>query len=50
MSNETYLIPEALLKAVHDYLMNRPMREVEPLVTALRNVDKKEAADVRAIV
>jgi hypothetical protein len=42
MSNETYLIPEALLKAVHDYLMNRPMREVEPLVTALRALEPQK--------
>ena len=38
------LSPETV-QAVHDYLMTRPMREVEALVTAIRNakpVEQKE--------
>lgn len=39
---QQYLVPESLLRALHDYLLARPMREVESLVTALRNADKHE--------
>ena len=39
-----HLIPVALLQALHDYLMTRPMVEVEPMVTALRNCQPMPAA------
>jgi hypothetical protein len=31
-------VPSDLLAAIHDYLMTRPMREVETLVAALRSL------------
>lgn len=31
-----FLVPKELMQAVHDYLLSRPMREVEPLVSSLR--------------
>lgn len=37
-----YLIPESLIKAIHDYLLSQPMRQVEGLVGALRNVPKHD--------
>jgi len=50
MNDQKYLVSESLLRAIHEYLILRPMREVEPLVTALRNVDKKESSDVHTAV
>jgi len=38
-------IPEQLARALHDYLLTRPMREVEGLVGALRQCQPKEEAD-----
>ena len=38
-------LPSELVQAIHDYLMTRPMREVEALVAAIRNakpVEQKE--------
>ena len=38
-------LPSDLVQAIHDYLMTRPMREVEALVAAIRNakpVEQKE--------
>jgi hypothetical protein len=32
------VIDDALVKAIHDYLMSKPMREVEGLVNALRAI------------
>ena len=32
-------IPADLAQAIHDYLTQRPMREVEPLVQALRQAE-----------
>lgn len=40
-----YILSESLLRALHDYLLTRPMREVESLVTALRNADKHESKE-----
>lgn len=40
-----YIIPAGLMQAIHDYLMSRPMREVEGLVVELR----KAADDNRSI-
>lgn len=39
-----HLIPPSLLQGLHDYLMIRPMGEVEPLVTALRQCKPVPAA------
>lgn len=41
MENQ-YLIQESLLQAIHDYLLSQPMRQVEGLVGALRNVQKHD--------
>lgn len=35
-------LPTELVQAIHDYLMTRPMREVEALVTAIRNAKPAE--------
>lgn len=35
-------IPSDLLQALHDYLMARPMREVEGLVAGIRQCKPKE--------
>jgi len=35
-------LPPELAQAIHDYLVTRPMREVEGLVTALRQCKPKE--------
>lgn len=32
-------IPTELANAIHDYLMSRPMREVEAMVAALRQAE-----------
>lgn len=37
-------IPPHLAQAIHDYLLTRPMREVEGLVNALRQCQPKQAA------
>lgn len=39
-------VPPQLAQALHDYLVTRPMREVEGLVNALRECKPKDAADV----
>jgi hypothetical protein len=38
-------VPPQLAQALHDYLLTRPMREVEPLVNALRECKPKEPTD-----
>lgn len=38
-------IPQQLAQAIHDYLLSRPMREVEGLVNALRQCKPKDEAD-----
>lgn len=38
-------IPAQLAQAIHDYLLTRPMREVEALVNALRQCQPKDAND-----
>jgi len=46
-------LPSDLVQAVHDYLMTRPMREVEALVTAIRTAKPSTpatAADRRSEV
>jgi hypothetical protein len=45
-----YLIPESLMKAIHDYLLSQPMRNVEGLVSALRNAEREKTDDVSAAV
>ena len=35
-------LPPELVQAIHDYLMTRPMREVEALVAAIRSVKPAE--------
>jgi hypothetical protein len=39
-------IPPQLAQALHDYLLTRPMREVEAMVNALRECKPKEPTDV----
>lgn len=34
-----YLISESLIKAIHEYLLSQPMRQVESLVVALRTAE-----------
>jgi hypothetical protein len=41
-----YLIPESLIKAIHDYLLSQPMRNVENLVSALRNAELEKSDDL----
>lgn len=36
-------IPAQLAQAIHDYLLTRPMREVEGLVNALRECKPEDA-------
>jgi len=38
-------IPAELAQSIHDYLVTRPMREVEALVVALRQAKPVEAKD-----
>jgi hypothetical protein len=38
-------LPPELAQAIHDYLVSRPMREVEALVNALRQCKPKEQPD-----
>ena len=38
-------IPAQLAQAIHEYLLTRPMREVEGLVNALRECKPKEPTD-----
>lgn len=48
---QTYQIPAEVAKAVHEYLMTRPMGEVEQLVNAFRQgklVAVKEEESVAA--
>jgi len=45
-----YLIPESLMKAIHDYLLSQPMRNVEGLVSALRNAEREKTDDLPAAV
>ena len=35
-------LPADLIQAIHDYLMTRPMREVEALVAAIRNAKRAD--------
>jgi len=37
-------IPEPLARALHDYLLSRPMGEVERMVAALRECKPKQEA------
>lgn len=39
-----HLIPTVLLQGLHDYLMTRPMLEVEGLVSGLRNCQPMPSA------
>jgi hypothetical protein len=45
--NKTLLIDQKLLQAIHDYLIARPMREVEGLVMAIREVPEANSHDTR---
>jgi hypothetical protein len=38
-------LPPELAQAIHDYLVTRPMREVESIVTALRQCKPKDQPD-----
>ena len=38
-------LPPDLIQAIHDYLMTRPMREVEALVTAIRTAKPVETKE-----
>jgi len=40
---EQVTIPAELARAIHDYLVTRPMREVEGLVLALRQAKPADA-------
>lgn len=42
-----YKIPEQLRNALIDYLLSRPMSEVEGAVAALRNLEKVEPTNKR---
>lgn len=39
MMMKKIVIPQDLAQELHDYLMTRPMREVEPLVVNLRQCE-----------
>ncbi len=43
---ETVILPHALAQAIHDYLMTRPMGEVEQMVVALRRARPNGSAAV----
>lgn len=45
MQADAILIPANLAQAIHDYLLTRPMREVEALVNALRQCQPKDITD-----
>lgn len=38
-------LPPELAQAIHEYLVTRPMREVEGMVNALRQCKPKDASD-----
>lgn len=44
-----YLIPESLIKAIHEYLLSQPMRNVESLVSALRNAELEKPDDISTV-
>lgn len=45
MTEKTFLIPESTRQAIAQYLVERPWREVDPLIRALMTLDEAKAAN-----